>query len=85
MQSRLEANLPGASTASGGFGGGQLPPAVVDGFSAAMSQTLLLPAAVMLIAIVAVLFLRRTRSGATADWEESTGRAAHRPAGAHTP
>ncbi|SFR89385.1 drug resistance transporter, EmrB/QacA subfamily [Microbacterium sp. cf046] len=71
MQSRLEANLPGASTASGGFSGGQLPEAVVDGFSAAMSQALMLPAAVMLIAIVAVLFLKRTKASVTADWHAS--------------
>src|SRR3546814_5342720 len=51
MQSRLEANLPGAADAPGGFAGGTLPPAVVDGFSQAMSQTLLLPAAVMLVEI----------------------------------
>ena len=59
MQARLEANLPGASDAQGGFGGGTLPDFVVDGFSTAMSQAILLPAAVMLLALVAVCFLRR--------------------------
>jgi EmrB/QacA subfamily drug resistance transporter len=68
MQARLEANLPGADTASGGFGGGQLPDAVVEGFSAAMSQALLLPAAVTMIAIVAVFFLKRTNGASTEDW-----------------
>lgn len=68
MQSRLEANLPGSGS-GGDFGtGGTLPPAVVDGFSTAMAQAILLPASVMLIALVAVLFLRRTKSSATADW-----------------
>ena len=36
-----------------------LPDFVVDGFSTAMSQAILLPAAVMLVALVAVCFLRR--------------------------
>ncbi|WP_375386632.1 MFS transporter [uncultured Microbacterium sp.] len=71
MQSRLNANLPGADAASGGFGGGQLPPQVVDGFSEAMAQTLLLPAAVMLIAIVAVMFMRPTQASANAEWKAS--------------
>ncbi|MDE0545096.1 DHA2 family efflux MFS transporter permease subunit [Microbacterium sp. C7(2022)] len=61
MQSRLETNLPGASEASSGFGGGSLPDAVAEPFSAAMAQTILLPAAVMLVGVVAVLFLRRPR------------------------
>nr|WP_082406422.1 DHA2 family efflux MFS transporter permease subunit [Microbacterium sp. No. 7] len=59
MQSRLEANLPGSADAQGGFGEGALPPFVVDGFSAAMAQSVLLPAAVILVGLVAVLFLRR--------------------------
>ena len=59
MQSRLEANLPGASNAGGEFGAGQLPAFVVDGFSNAMAQTILLPAIVLLIGVVAVLFMQR--------------------------
>lgn len=59
MQSRLEANLPGASNAGGDFGAGQLPAFVVDGFSSAMAQTILLPAVVLLIGVVAVLFMQR--------------------------
>lgn len=59
MQGRLEANLPGASDATGGFGDGALPPYVVEGFSNAMAQAVLLPAGVMLVGVVAVLFLRR--------------------------
>jgi EmrB/QacA subfamily drug resistance transporter len=59
MQARLEANLPGAADQTTGFGSGSLPPFVVDGFSTAMAQSVLLPAAVILIGAVAVLFLRR--------------------------
>lgn len=59
MQSRLETNLPGASNAGGDFGTGQLPAVVVDGFSNAMAQTILLPAIVLLIGVVAVLFMQR--------------------------
>ena len=61
IQSRLEANLPGAADAAGGIGGGQLPAQIVPGFSDAMSQTLLLPAIVMLVGVIAVLFLERPK------------------------
>jgi EmrB/QacA subfamily drug resistance transporter len=71
MQARLEANLPGATTASGGFSGGQLPPFVVDGFSAAMAQSILLPAGVLLIGLVAVCFMRRPVLTVTAEWQEA--------------
>ena len=59
MQNRLEANLPGASDAGGDFGAGKLPDFVVGGFSDAMAQSTLLPAAVLLIGVVAVLFMQR--------------------------
>lgn len=59
MQGRLEANLPGLDTAEGGFSGGTLPAVVADGFSAAMAQSILLPAAVILLGVASVLFLRR--------------------------
>ncbi|MGD9606272.1 MAG: DHA2 family efflux MFS transporter permease subunit [Leucobacter sp.] len=67
MQSRLTANLPGAggSGAEGGAqGGGEqalaaLPPELAEPFSTAMAQATLLPAAVMAIAVIAVLFLRK--------------------------
>ncbi|MFI8633174.1 MFS transporter [Microbacterium sp. NPDC077663] len=61
MQSRLEANLPGAGDAAGGDfgGGGGMPPVVAEGFSAAMAQAMILPAAVIAIGVVLVLFLRR--------------------------
>ena len=59
MQARLVANLPGMAEASGGeVGDGMLPPAVVGGFSTAMAQSILLPAAVILVGVIAVLFLR---------------------------
>ncbi|MGP3533408.1 MFS transporter [Microbacterium sp. RD1] len=62
MQARLEANLPGAADAPSGFGGGTLPPAVAEGFSQAMAQTVLLPASVLLLGVIAVLFLRRPKT-----------------------
>ncbi|KDA04669.1 multidrug MFS transporter [Microbacterium sp. CH12i] len=60
MQSRLDANLPDSGgAASGGFGSGALPDAVAGPFADAMAQTMLLPAAFILLGVVAVLFLRR--------------------------
>ena len=76
MQSRLEANLPGAADAAGGFGGGTLPDFVVDGFSTAMSQAILLPAAAMLVGVVAVLFLRRSKSSGEAEWHAANAKLA---------
>ncbi|MFG6402318.1 MFS transporter [Microbacterium sp. P04] len=61
MQARLEANLPGAGDATSSFGGGTLPTQVAAGFSEAMSQAVLLPAGVLVIGIIAVLFLRRPK------------------------
>jgi hypothetical protein len=54
MQARLSAALPGAA---GGVEAGvaQLPPALHDAFSTAMAQSLLLPAGVLLVGIVAVV------------------------------
>ncbi|KQZ85696.1 multidrug MFS transporter [Microbacterium sp. Root166] len=69
MQSRLEANIPGAADADAGFAGGALPPAIAEPFSTAMSQAILLPAAVMLVGVVAVLFLRKPVTMATTDWQ----------------
>ncbi len=59
MQARLEANLPGAGDAGTSFGGGVLPPQIVEGFSTAMGQSLLLPIGVIVLGLVAVLFMRR--------------------------
>ncbi|MFA4896667.1 MULTISPECIES: DHA2 family efflux MFS transporter permease subunit [Microbacterium] len=61
MQNRLETNLPGASDATGGFGGGQMPDAVAGPFADAMAQTMLLPAAVILLGVAAMLVLRRPK------------------------
>jgi len=59
MASRLAAELPVASGASAGSSLGTLPAFLRDGFSDAMSQALLLPAAVLLIGFIAVLFFER--------------------------
>lgn len=59
MQGRLEANLPGAGQGGAEFGGGTLPAAVAEGFAAAMAQSILVPAAVILLGVAAVAFLRR--------------------------
>ncbi|GAB3596201.1 MFS transporter [Angustibacter peucedani] len=59
MQSRLAAELPsapgGASAGGAGAFGAKLPPALLDGFSSAMAQSLLLPAAVAVIGLLATL------------------------------
>jgi len=61
MESRLAANLPavpgGAMSAEGG--GGKLPEAMHQGFSDSMAQSLMLPAAVLLIGLVAALLFAR--------------------------
>jgi EmrB/QacA subfamily drug resistance transporter len=59
MQARLAAELPGVpgGASSAGAGGSAALPAVLrDGFSDAMAQSLLLPALVLLVGLVAVLF-----------------------------
>ncbi len=61
MQARLEANLPGAADAASGFGTGTLPEPVVAGFSTAMAQATLLPAGIIVVGLVAVLFMRRPK------------------------
>ncbi|GAA1977994.1 DHA2 family efflux MFS transporter permease subunit [Microbacterium pumilum] len=76
MQNRLEANLPGASEATGGFGGGTLPPFVIDGFSEAMAQSILLPACALLVGLVAVCFLRRPKlTSSTNAWNAARAEA----------
>lgn len=57
IQSRLAAELPGTpGAAGGGMGGGALPDALKDGFAAAMSQAILLPAAVAVLGMIVTLF-----------------------------
>ena len=54
----------------------QLPEFVVEGFSTAMAQAILLPASALLVGLVAVLFLRRPNtSTATADWHAAEAEA----------
>ena len=60
MQSRLEAHLAGAADSGAAIGGGgQLPEAIAGPFSDAMAQAILLPAGVLLLGVIAVLFSRR--------------------------
>jgi len=60
IANRLAAELPGGFGGNQGQGGGlQLPAELQDGFAAAMSQTLVLPAAVVLVGtLVAAFFVR---------------------------
>ncbi|MFD5224302.1 DHA2 family efflux MFS transporter permease subunit [Microbacterium sp. NPDC058342] len=68
MQARLEANLPGLDQAPAGLGGGgKMPDAIAEGFSAGMAQTMLLPACVMGVALVASLFIGRYRGRSEAE------------------
>ncbi|GAA4346192.1 DHA2 family efflux MFS transporter permease subunit [Angustibacter luteus] len=60
MQSRLAIELPGAGAAATGAAfDGKLPTVALQGFSDAMAQSLLLPAAVSVIGLVAVLMFER--------------------------
>jgi len=63
MQARLATNLPGIPTDGAAIrqGGGTMPPAIADGFAAAMAESMVLPAAVLLAGVVAVLFFERPR------------------------
>ncbi|MEO7268781.1 MAG: DHA2 family efflux MFS transporter permease subunit [Knoellia sp.] len=78
MENRLAAHLPGLP-AGGGLeaAGAKLPPQLADGFAQAMSQAIALPAAVLLIGVVAaVLFERPSHQGAGATGETmATGEA----------
>jgi hypothetical protein len=57
MESRLAHNLPGMTggASAEGFSGGKLPEIVRQGFSDSMAQSLALPAAVLVIGLVAAL------------------------------
>ncbi|MGV8886184.1 MAG: DHA2 family efflux MFS transporter permease subunit [Microbacteriaceae bacterium] len=59
MQARIAAELPGSADFSGGSGSGPLPAFVAEGFSAAMGQSMFLPAAVSVVGIVACLFFAK--------------------------
>ncbi|MDQ3158362.1 MAG: DHA2 family efflux MFS transporter permease subunit [Actinomycetota bacterium] len=61
IQARLAANLPGidSSGGSGGQSGQRLPAGIADQFSSAMAESVLLPAVVLLIGLVAALAFAR--------------------------
>ena len=61
MQNRLAAQLPGMSGNGIGMEGAgtTLPPQVADGFASAMAQSVVLPAAVLLVGVVAALLFER--------------------------
>ncbi|TDU90575.1 EmrB/QacA subfamily drug resistance transporter [Kribbella voronezhensis] len=64
MESRLAANLPAApagSAQSEAGGVGNLPVALHQGFSDAMAQSMLLPAAVLVIGLIAVLMFAKPK------------------------
>ncbi len=69
MESRLARNLPaapGGAAAGEGAVSGTLPEALHQGFSDSMAQSLMLPAAVLLIGLVAALLFAnpiRTQRG----------------------
>jgi EmrB/QacA subfamily drug resistance transporter len=61
MEARLSTNLPGMPTGGGAIqqAGGTMPPAIADGFAAAMAESMLLPACVLLAGVFAVIFFER--------------------------
>ena len=62
IEARLAAHLPGAAGSSGQFqqaAGATLPPQVAPGFASAMADAMLLPAAVLVIGVVAAFFFER--------------------------
>ena len=61
LQARLAADLPGISGQLGGLqgSGATMPAQVASGFADAMAESMMLPAAVLLIGVVAVLFFER--------------------------
>ncbi len=58
LENRLAAHLPGVAAGldASAAGSGSLPAAVVTPFSMAMSESILVPAAVLVVAVVAALF-----------------------------
>ena len=61
IEARLAANLPGVPQGATPHAGVRLPPPIAEGFATAMSQALLLPAAVLLVAVAATLSFERPR------------------------
>ncbi|MGQ4601040.1 DHA2 family efflux MFS transporter permease subunit [Nocardia sp. R6R-6] len=68
IAARMTANgLGGGQVAEGGAGTGPIPEVVKDAFSAALGQSTLLPAGILLIGVIAtVLFVRHARSAPAA-------------------
>jgi len=64
IEARLAADLPGVSGQLGGLqgSGATMPAQVASGFADAMAESMLLPAAVLLVGVVAVLFFERPAS-----------------------
>ncbi len=60
MQARIEANLPDDADAA--ISGTVLPDSLAEGFARAMSESILLPATAILLALAASLFIRRVRA-----------------------
>jgi MFS family permease len=75
IEARLAANLGaagesmgGSSGAASGAAGAGLPPQIASGFASAMSEAMLLPSAVLLLGVVAVLFfVKQSAVGPTAE------------------
>ncbi|MCX7522962.1 DHA2 family efflux MFS transporter permease subunit [Microbacterium sp. STN6] len=72
IQARLAAELPkmpGGANVGSFAGGGTLPPALHQGFTDAMAQTLLLPAAVAVLGALIVVFFANPKRGQA--WEST--------------
>jgi EmrB/QacA subfamily drug resistance transporter len=76
MQIRLAAELPSGAPTGGEFSGA-LPEFLHEGFSTAMAQSLLLPAAIALLGAVIVLFFAKPKQ--TDAWGVPTAVAARKP------
>ncbi len=64
MESRIAAHLPGVAAGGGAearMGGGAMPAAVAEPFAKALSESMILPAAVALVGWVAVLFFEQSK------------------------
>ncbi|WP_144710181.1 DHA2 family efflux MFS transporter permease subunit [Curtobacterium pusillum] len=86
IEARITANFPAQSGGAAAGGAeqqvGTLPAILLDPFSKAMGQSLVLPAVVLLVAIVAALFLAKPKQ--TVAWQQ-TGAVATEPAVGETP
>jgi EmrB/QacA subfamily drug resistance transporter len=73
MQNRLAVHLPGSGGSAGARQSGKLPAALLDGFSAAMAESMLLPAAVIVLGLIAALCFARPAHLRAAAPEAPTG------------